>query len=112
MASTMISHVADYAASRVREPGTVPELAGIDKEAAAAAIRAFLASHPQGGWLDGPALDAVVSSYGLPVAPSTVVHERRGRRRGQVRVQPPRLISCSGGTIGFAVRDFAPCTRN
>jgi acyl-CoA synthetase (NDP forming)/GNAT superfamily N-acetyltransferase len=70
-----ISHAADYAASRAREPGTVPELAGIDKDAATAAIGAFLAGHPQGGWLDGPALDAVTGGYGLPVAPSTVAHD-------------------------------------
>jgi acyl-CoA synthetase (NDP forming)/GNAT superfamily N-acetyltransferase len=70
-----VSHAADYAASRVREPGTVPELAGIDKDAATAAIGAFLAEHPQGGWLDGPALEAVIRGYGLPVAPSTVVHD-------------------------------------
>ena len=70
----VVSHAADYAASRAREPGTVPELVGIDSGAATAAIGAFLAEHPQGGWLDGPALDAVVGGYGLPVAPSTVVH--------------------------------------
>jgi len=71
----VVSHAADYAASRAREPGTVPELAGIDKDAARAAIGAFLAEHPEGGWLDGPALEAVVGGYGLPVAPSTVVHD-------------------------------------
>ena len=70
-----LSHAADYAASRVREPGTVPELADIDSGAATAAVGAFLAEHPQGGWLDGSALDAVVAAYGLPVAPSTVVHD-------------------------------------
>jgi acyl-CoA synthetase (NDP forming) len=39
-----VSHAADYAASLIREPGTVPEL-------------------------------AVTCGYGLPVAPSTVVHD-------------------------------------
>ena len=70
-----ISHAADYAATRVRQPGVVPELAGISKEAATAAIDAFLAERPQGGWLDGDTLDAVIGGYGLPVAPSTVVHD-------------------------------------
>ena len=70
-----LSHAAGYATSRLREPGTVPELDGIDKDAAAAVISAFLTRHPQGGWLDGSALDVVVRSYGITVAPSTVVHD-------------------------------------
>jgi acyl-CoA synthetase (NDP forming)/GNAT superfamily N-acetyltransferase len=70
-----LSHAAGYAATRSREPGTVPELTGIDKEAAAAAVSTFLAGHPQGGWLDGAALDTVIGSYGLPVARSAVVHD-------------------------------------
>jgi len=69
-----LSHAADYAATRSREPGTVPELAGIDKDAAEAAIGAFLAGQPQGGWLDGSLLDAVVRAYGLPAAPSMIAH--------------------------------------
>ena len=67
-----ISHAADYARERLREPGTVPQLAGIDKPTAAAAIDAFLAGHPQGDWLDGASLDAVVHGYGLPAASSVV----------------------------------------
>ena len=54
---------------------------------------------------------AVTGCY-VPPAMTSLPEHARGRRRGQVRVQPPRLISCSGGTIGFAVRDLAPCPRN
>jgi len=70
-----LSHAADYAATRSREPGTVPEVAAIDKDAAEVAIGAYLTGHPQGGWLDGAVLDAVSSAYGLPAARSLIAHD-------------------------------------
>lgn len=70
-----LGHAADYAATRSREPGTVPELTSIDKNAAEAAIGDYLSGHPEGGWLDGSVLDAVARAYGLPAAPSRIAHE-------------------------------------
>jgi acyl-CoA synthetase (NDP forming)/N-acetylglutamate synthase-like GNAT family acetyltransferase len=70
-----LSHAADYAATRSREPGTVPEVAGIDKDAAEVAIGTYLTEYPQGGWLDGAVLDAVARAYGLPAAPSMIAHD-------------------------------------
>ena len=74
-AARALGHAADYAATRVRDRGTVPDLAGIDRDATATAIGSYLAGHPQGGWLDGAALDAVVRGYGIPAAPSAVAHD-------------------------------------
>jgi len=74
-----LGHAADYAATRSREPGTVPEVTGIDKNAAEVAIGAYLAEHPQGGWLDGAVLDAVARAYGLPAAPSVIAHDTERR---------------------------------
>lgn len=70
-----LGHAADYAATRSRDPGNVPELAGIDRDAAEAAIGAYLAGHPEGGWLDGSGPDAVALAYGLPAAPSVIAHD-------------------------------------
>ncbi len=70
-----LSHAVGYAATRTREPGTVPELTGIDKDAAEAAIGAYLAGHPEGGWLDGSVLNAVARAYGLPTAPAMIAHD-------------------------------------
>ena len=70
-----LSHAADYAATRSREPGTVPEVTGIDKDAAEVAIGTYLTEYPQGGWLDGAVLDAVARAYGLPAAPSMIAHD-------------------------------------
>ena len=70
-----LSHAADYAATRSREPGTVPEVTGIDKDAAEVAIGTYLTGHPEGGWLDGAVLDAVARAYGLPAAPSMIAHD-------------------------------------
>jgi len=70
-----LSHAADYAATRAREPGTVPEVTGIDKDAAEVAIGAYLTEHPTGGWLDAEVLDAVARAYGLPAAPSVIAHD-------------------------------------
>lgn len=74
-AASALSHAAAYAAARSREPGTVPELWGIDKAAAEAAIDACLAGHPQGGWPDGDVLDAVTRAYSLPCVPSMIAHD-------------------------------------
>lgn len=79
-----LGHAADYAAARLREPGTVPELTSIDKDAAEAAIGAYLAGHPQGGWVDGSVLDAVARAYGLPAATSTIAHDA-----GEAADRPP-----------------------
>jgi acyl-CoA synthetase (NDP forming)/GNAT superfamily N-acetyltransferase len=70
-----LSHAADYAATRSRETGTVPQITGIDKDAAEVAIGAYLTGHPEGGWLDGAVLDAIARAYGLPAAPSMIVHD-------------------------------------
>jgi hypothetical protein len=74
-ATRALAHAADYAESRSGEAGAVPKIAGIGKDAAEAAIVAFLAEHPGGGWLDGEALDAVVRGYGLPIAQPAAVQE-------------------------------------
>lgn len=70
-----LARAARYAAWRAADPGTRPELTDIDKDAATEAIDGYLAAHPEGGWLDWPALDAVARSYRLPVAGSTVAHD-------------------------------------
>ena len=70
-----LSHAADYAATRSREQGTVPEVTGIDKDAAEVAIGTYLTQYPQGGWLEGAVLDAVARAYGLPGVPSMIAHD-------------------------------------
>lgn len=67
-----LGHAADYAAWLRRPTGSVPELPGIKRESAAAAVSEFLATHQRGGWLDWPTLSAVASAYGIPLPVSVV----------------------------------------
>lgn len=46
---------------------------GVCAQDARAVVDAFLAEHPQGGWLDPERVDALLRSAGLPLAPVTVV---------------------------------------
>jgi acyl-CoA synthetase (NDP forming) len=101
-----LSHAAAYAVTRSCEPGIVPDLTGIDKEAAAASIGAYLAGHPRGGWLDGSALEAVASAYGLPAA-SSMIAPGTEMRAGFVRdpLFGPLVQVGAGGVTADLVQD-------
>jgi acyl-CoA synthetase (NDP forming)/L-amino acid N-acyltransferase YncA len=68
-AARALAHAATYARWRARPEGTVPELAGVDTGAAKVMADAFLAEHPEGGWLDPRATAELLGHYGIPQIP-------------------------------------------
>ena len=67
--SFALARVAAHAEWRRRPIGTVPVLTGVDRDAARELVRAFLADHPDGGWLDAPDAAHLAACFGIPVAP-------------------------------------------
>jgi acyl-CoA synthetase (NDP forming)/RimJ/RimL family protein N-acetyltransferase len=64
-AARALAHVTSYAQWRVRPRGRVPEIDGCDAQAARALVTDELAERPGGGPLEGPALSALLASYGI-----------------------------------------------
>ncbi|TQK50018.1 acyl-CoA synthetase (NDP forming) [Streptomyces sp. SLBN-118] len=65
-AARALAHAVTYARWRARPEGTVRELADVDTPAAKGMVDAFLAEHPDGGWLDPRATAELLGHYGIP----------------------------------------------
>jgi acetyl coenzyme A synthetase (ADP forming)-like protein len=61
---------AELAAWRSKPAGVVPELDDVDVEAARTAIATALAARPEGGWLDIESSSALLSCFGVSIAPA------------------------------------------
>jgi acetyl coenzyme A synthetase (ADP forming)-like protein len=59
-----------YARWRERPEGAVPELGDVDSDAAKRIVAAYMAAHPEGGWLDAAAAFELLCTYGICVAPT------------------------------------------
>ncbi|MFI6645437.1 GNAT family N-acetyltransferase [Streptomyces sp. NPDC050504] len=68
-AARALAHAADRAHWLARPLGTVPELPDVDAEQAVEVVDAFLAAHPDGGWLHPRETAALLSCYGIPHSP-------------------------------------------
>ncbi|HEX2903614.1 MAG TPA: GNAT family N-acetyltransferase, partial [Jatrophihabitans sp.] len=81
-----LARVTRYAQWRNREPGRLPELAGIESEAARAFVADVLAEHPDGHELDAGQVRALLGWYGISLLP-----EERVASKGQAVVAASRL---------------------
>ncbi|MGY1577828.1 bifunctional acetate--CoA ligase family protein/GNAT family N-acetyltransferase [Streptomyces sp. MN13] len=68
-AARALAHAARRAAWLARPVGTVPVLPDVDTERARRAVDAYLATHPDGGWLDPHRGAALLECYGIPQLP-------------------------------------------
>ncbi|MFP8963354.1 acetate--CoA ligase family protein, partial [Streptomyces nanhaiensis] len=68
-AARALAHAAERTRWLGRPPGEVPELSGVDTEAARALVGAFLADHPSGGLLDPRDCARLLDHYGIPRLP-------------------------------------------
>jgi acetyl coenzyme A synthetase (ADP forming)-like protein len=105
-----------YARWRERPAGKVPELPGVDPDAAHAIIGACLREHPQGTWMDASTAGALLSTYGISVAPTVHVDSAAAAARaaGQLglpvalKVAAPSIVhktDVSGVQLGLRTRD-------
>ncbi|MGH9250367.1 MAG: acetate--CoA ligase family protein, partial [Acidimicrobiales bacterium] len=86
-AARALAHVTSYAQWRARPRGQVPPIDGCDAESARKLVADELAGRPGGGPLEGPALSALLASYGitlLEMVPAATVDDgvRAGERLG------------------------------
>ncbi|MFD4511161.1 GNAT family N-acetyltransferase [Streptomyces sp. NPDC058457] len=68
-AARALAHAADRAAWLARPAGTVPALDDVDTEQAHTLADAYLAAHPDGGWLDPRTCADLLACYGIPQIP-------------------------------------------
>ncbi|MFE1293976.1 GNAT family N-acetyltransferase [Streptomyces sp. NPDC058731] len=68
-AARALAHAARRAAWLARPVGTVPELDGIEATRAQQITDTFLATHPDGGWLDPRTCADLLACYGIPQLP-------------------------------------------
>ncbi|MEU6031469.1 GNAT family N-acetyltransferase [Streptomyces tauricus] len=65
-AARALAHAARRAAWLDRPAGTVPDLGGVDTQHAHEVADAYLAAHPDGGWLDPRTCAELLACYGIP----------------------------------------------
>ncbi len=94
-----LGRVADHAEWRRRDPGTVPELPGIDVAAARALVDSFLLAHPEGGWLDSADAVALVQAFGVPTVPSRPVETADAAVAAARALGLPVALKAASGAI-------------
>ncbi|HEY3905050.1 MAG TPA: GNAT family N-acetyltransferase [Streptosporangiaceae bacterium] len=67
-AARALGHAARYAAWLARDPGSIPELPGVDLAGARAIAAAFLAGQRLGGWLADDQAAELIGCYGIGLA--------------------------------------------
>jgi acyl-CoA synthetase (NDP forming)/RimJ/RimL family protein N-acetyltransferase len=72
-AASALGHAARYSAWLRRPQGRVPEYPGIRAADARSLVSAFLAGHPDGGWLPEAAVRELLRCYQIPVVPTQAV---------------------------------------
>ncbi|WP_327341427.1 bifunctional GNAT family N-acetyltransferase/acetate--CoA ligase family protein [Streptomyces europaeiscabiei] len=68
-AARALAHAARRAEWLSRPAGTFPDLEGVETARAHAVAEAFLAAHPDGGWLDPRTCAELLGCYGIPQLP-------------------------------------------
>jgi acyl-CoA synthetase (NDP forming) len=66
-AALALGRIADHADWRRRDPGVVPDLAGVDPAAALERVDRWLADGPDSRWLDADQAADLLGYYGIPV---------------------------------------------
>jgi acyl-CoA synthetase (NDP forming)/GNAT superfamily N-acetyltransferase len=72
VAARAMSRAVKYAAWRAAPRRTVPAFPDVDAERSRQIVHAYLAAHPDGGWLAWPDVTELLRSYRIPLAPGGV----------------------------------------
>jgi acetyl coenzyme A synthetase (ADP forming)-like protein len=95
-AAQALARAAWYAEWRRRPLGDIPALDGIDLRPARSLVAAFLAQHPDGGWLDPVAAAGILAAFGVPVAPVTLVSSAAEAADAAARIGAPTALKAAG----------------
>jgi acyl-CoA synthetase (NDP forming)/GNAT superfamily N-acetyltransferase len=95
-----LSQAMRYAEWRARPQGVVPELSGVDLDAARTVVADLLAGSPEGGWLDPPAAEQLIRAAGIPIVPTAAAADRACAIAGGERVgYPVALKTAAAGVV-------------
>ncbi|MDQ1498079.1 MAG: hypothetical protein QOI86_1419 [Actinomycetota bacterium] len=95
-AAQALARAAWYGEWRRRPSGTVPQLEGIDIRGPRRLIDEFLASRPDGGWLDPVLGGEVLGAFGIPVAPLVAVGSAAEAATATARIGVPVALKAAG----------------
>jgi acyl-CoA synthetase (NDP forming)/GNAT superfamily N-acetyltransferase len=88
-AVTAYAHAARYAAWRRAPRGRIPELSGVDIDAARRVALDALARSPEGGWLDPEETSALLGAFAIPATHSVVAADADAAVAAAERVGGP-----------------------
>lgn len=94
-----LGRVARYAAWRARDPGTVPELADVDRPRARAIVDAALVADPGGRWLDADEAGELLAAYGVPVLSVRRAQDADHAARLAVELGFPVALKAASGAL-------------
>lgn len=94
-----LGRAADYGEWRRRDPGTVPELDGIDVDAAQEVIDGVLRADPSGRWLDPDEVDRLLGAFGLPLVSTRTVDSAAAAVEAADQLGYPVVVKASGPKI-------------
>jgi len=98
-AVSALGRAADLADWRRRPEGRVPELDGMDVDAARRLVADALGRHPEGVWLDPSEAHDLLASVGVRVAPTTSVDDADAAVRAAEELGGPVVLKAGSGAI-------------
>jgi acyl-CoA synthetase (NDP forming)/L-amino acid N-acyltransferase YncA len=106
-AARALSRAVRYAEWRAAPRQTVPVFLDVDAERARDIVRAFLAGHPEGGWLPQPDVTALLRSYRIPLVATTdaVQPKITGGTEVRIGVKDDQMF---GPLVVFGLGGFPP----
>jgi acetyl coenzyme A synthetase (ADP forming)-like protein len=95
-AARALARAASYATWRLRPPGAMPDLAGLDIDRAHTVVDTFLARSPEGGWLPGDAVDELLAAAGVRTIAAVAVDNADDAARAAARIGFPVALKAVG----------------
>lgn len=94
-----LARVCQYGAWRLRPPGVIPSLPGPRPAAAEAVIRAALAGHPDGAWLDAGQIGELLAAYSIPEARTVMARSEQEAVDAAGSIGYPVVVKASGSKL-------------
>jgi acyl-CoA synthetase (NDP forming) len=98
-AARALARAAAYGEWRRRPPGSVPELAGFDRERAHRVVDGFLGEQPAGGWLPADRITELLGAIGVPVLETVPVSSGENAAAQAIRLGFPVVLKASGPNL-------------
>jgi len=94
-----LGRIAGHSSWRRRPMGHAPQLNGVDASAAGAIAKAYLAAHPEGGWLSPDDAIAILRAFGIATVRELKVSSPGAAAAAAVQLEGPVALKALGATI-------------